>query len=58
MRILAVSFAIAAVLFLVTGGTVLLIPLLFIPLGLLSLRRGPELMAGIRSRWTLHGGAS
>lgn len=39
MRVLAIGIGIAAVLFLVSGGRFLFIPLLFIPFGLLSLRR-------------------
>ena len=39
MRALAIGVAVAAVLFLVTGGRVILIPLLFVPLGLVELRR-------------------
>lgn len=42
MRALAIGLALAAVLFLVTGGHFILIPLL-LPLGLLSLRRKPQL---------------
>ena len=36
MRVLAIGIAIAIVVFVVTGGHVLFLPLLFIPLGLFS----------------------
>ena len=36
MRILALGIAIAIVIFVVTGGHVLFLPLLFIPLGVFS----------------------
>jgi hypothetical protein len=39
MRTIAISVAVAAVLFLVTGGRLILIPLLFIPLALFTQRR-------------------
>ena len=50
MRALAIGIGIAAVLFLVSGGRLLFIPLLFVPLGLFSLRRGRELLAAVQSR--------
>ena len=50
MRTIALSVAVAAVLFLVTGGRLILIPLLFLPLGLVSLRRGKQYLATIRPR--------
>jgi hypothetical protein len=37
MRVLGVSVAIAVIVFLVTGGHVLFLPLLILPLGLFSL---------------------
>ncbi len=39
MRALAIGLAVAAILFLVSGGRLLFIPLLFVPLGLFGLRR-------------------
>jgi len=39
MRVLAITFALAAVLFLVSGGHLILIPLLFVPAVLVSLNR-------------------
>jgi hypothetical protein len=46
MRLLAVGLAIALIVFAVSGGHVLFLPLLFLPLGLLSLghrrRRQPR----------------
>lgn len=48
MRALALSVALAAVLFLVTGGRLLLIPLLLLPFGLFSLRRGRQYLAAVR----------
>ena len=50
MRVIAISVAAAAVLFLVTGGRLILIPLLFLPFGLVSLRRGRQYLATIRPR--------
>ena len=49
MRALAIGIALAAVLFLVTGGHFILIPLL-LPLGLLSLRRSRNSPAAARRR--------
>ena len=40
MRALAIAVGVATVLFLVSGGQLILISLLFVPLGLLTLRRG------------------
>jgi hypothetical protein len=37
MRVLAIGLAIAVIVFVVSGGHVLFLPLLFIPLGLFSL---------------------
>jgi hypothetical protein len=37
MRILAIGIAIAVIVFVVSGGHVLFLPLLFLPLGLFSL---------------------
>ena len=45
MRALAISVAVATVLLLLTGGRLILIPLLFVPLGLLNIRRVRELVA-------------
>jgi hypothetical protein len=44
MRVLAIGLAIAVIVFVVSGGHVLFLPLLFLPLGLFSLghrRREP-----------------
>ena len=49
MRPLAIGLAVAAVLFLVTGGHFILIPLL-LPLGLLTLRRARHSLAAVRRR--------
>lgn len=49
MRALAIGLAVAAVLFLATGGRLILIPLLFIPLGLFTLRRGRHYLAALRA---------
>ena len=46
MRALAISVAVATVLILVTGGRFILIPLMFVPLGLFSFRR----LRGLRRR--------
>jgi hypothetical protein len=37
MRVLAIGLAIAVIVFVVSGGQVLFLPLLFLPLGLFSL---------------------
>ncbi len=50
MRAVAIGLAVAAVLFLITGGHFILIPLLFVPLGLLSLRRARGVFAAGRRR--------
>lgn len=50
MRALAIGFAVAAVLFLVSAGHLIFIPLLFVPLGLFALRRGRGYLSGIRTR--------
>lgn len=50
MRALAIGLAIAAVLFLVTGGHVILIPLLLVPLSLLTIRRARHSLAAVRRR--------
>jgi len=49
MRALAIGLTIAAVLFLVTGGHFILIPLL-LPLGLFTLRRGRHPVAAVQRR--------
>jgi hypothetical protein len=49
MRAVAIGIGLAAVLFLVTGGHFILIPLL-LPLGLLTLRRSRAPLAAIRRR--------
>jgi hypothetical protein len=56
MRLLALGLAIAVIVFVATGGHVLLLPLLLLPLGLFSVahrrRRRPTLLAPRRrSRW-------
>ncbi len=50
MRALAISLAFATVLFLVTGGHVVPIPLLLLPLSLLTLRRGRQSLVAVRRR--------
>ena len=42
MRVLAIGLAIAVIMFVVSGGHVLFVPLLFIPLGLFSLGHRPR----------------
>ena len=49
MRALAIGIGLAAILFLVTGGHFILIPLL-LPLGLLTLRRSRHPVAAVRRR--------
>ena len=50
MRALAIAFAVAAVLFLVTGGHFILIPLFLAPLGLFALRRTRQSPGSVRRR--------
>lgn len=50
MRALAIGLAVAAVLFLVTGGHFILIPLLLVPLSLFTLRRARRSLAADRRR--------
>lgn len=45
MRALAISVAVATALLLLTGGRLIFIPLLFVPLGLLNSRRVRALVA-------------
>ena len=47
MRIIAISVAATAVLFLVSGGRIILIPLLFLPVGLLALRRSRHQLSAL-----------
>ena len=53
MRVLAIGLAIAVIVFVVSGGHVLFLPLLFIPLGLFSLghrrRQQPSSFRHVRS---------
>lgn len=49
MRALAIGLGVATVLLLVSGGHLILIPLLFVPLGLLTLRLGRHYLAAIRA---------
>jgi hypothetical protein len=56
MRLLALGLGIAVIVFVVSGGHILFLPLLFLPIGLFSLghrqRRRPTLLAPRRSsRW-------
>lgn len=55
MRLLALGLAIAVVVFVVSGGHILFLPLLFLPLGLFSLghrrRRGTLLAQRRRPGW-------
>ena len=50
MRAIAVGLAVASILFLVSAGHLIFVPLLFVPLSLLSLRRGRDYFAALRSR--------
>lgn len=50
MRALAIGAAVAAILFLLTGGRLIFIPLLFVPLGLIELRRLRRRLPSIRGR--------
>lgn len=50
MRALAIGLAAAAALFFLTGGHFILIPLLFAPLGLFTLRRARQSLAAARRR--------
>lgn len=50
MRALAIGLAVAAILFLVTGGHLLFVPLLLAPLGLFGLRRSRQVLAAVRTR--------
>lgn len=50
MRALAIGIAVAAVLFLTSGGRLIFIPLLFVTLGLFTLRRGRHYLAAVRAR--------
>jgi hypothetical protein len=56
VRILAIGLGIAVIVFVLTAGHVLFLPLLFVPLGLFSLghrrRRDPGLLVGRRTRWS------
>jgi hypothetical protein len=49
MRALAIGVGVATVLLLVSGGHLILIPLLFVPLGFVSLRRGRHYLAALRA---------
>ena len=49
MRALAIGLGVATVLVLVSGGHLVLIPLLFVPIGLLTLRRGRHYLAALRA---------
>jgi hypothetical protein len=53
MRLLAIGLAVAVVVFVVSGGHVLFLPLLFIPLGLFSLgqRHRQQPSSFRRNRW-------
>jgi hypothetical protein len=54
MRLLALGLAIAIIVFIVSGGHIIFLPLLFLPLGLFSLgrrRRTSLLRPRTRSRW-------
>lgn len=50
MRALAIGAAVTAILFLLTGGRLIFIPLLFVPLGLIELRRLRRRLPSIRGR--------
>jgi hypothetical protein len=54
MRLLALGLAIALIVFVVSGGHIIFLPLLFLPIGLFSLgrrRRSTLLRPRTRSRW-------
>jgi hypothetical protein len=55
MRLLALGLAIALIVFVVSGGHLIFLPLLFLPIGLFSLgrrrRRSTLLRPRTRSRW-------
>jgi hypothetical protein len=54
MRLLAVGLAVAIIVFVVSAGHIVFLPLLFVPLGLFSLRRRRRstlLRPRARSRW-------
>jgi hypothetical protein len=55
MRLLAIGIGIAVLVFIVTAGHVIFLPLLFLPLGLFSLghrrRQQPSLPPGRRQGW-------
>lgn len=56
MRLLALGLAVAVIVFVVSGGHILFLPLLFVPLGLFSFghrqrRRSSLLAPRRRSRW-------
>jgi hypothetical protein len=50
MRTLVIGLAVAAVIFFATGGHLIFLPLLFIPVGFLAFRRGRQRPAALRSR--------
>jgi hypothetical protein len=50
MRTLMIGLAVAAVVFLATGGHLIFLPLLFIPLGFLAFRQGRQHLAALRTR--------
>jgi hypothetical protein len=56
MRLLALGLAIALIIFVISGGHIFFLPLLFLPLGLFSFghrRRRGTLLARRRSGWFL-----
>ena len=52
MRMLAIGLAIAVIVFVVSGGHVLFLPLLFVPLGLFSLGHRRQRNASGHERWS------
>ncbi len=50
MRVLAIGLAIAVIVFVVSGGHVLFLPLLFLPLGLFSLGQRRRRQASYSAR--------
>jgi hypothetical protein len=45
-----IGLAVAAVIFLATGGHLIFLPLLFVPLGFLTFRQGRQHLAALRTR--------
>lgn len=50
MRTVLIGVAVAAIIFAATGGRIVFLPLLFIPLGLSALRQRSRLLQAARAR--------